>query len=490
MKQTVIALTLHQSGTLRRLKSAITFSIFLYFYFSVSLFSETPEQPLIKIPTFLGNWRRNFYGFSQPPKNLDIIWKKYIGGGVSGYGKGKKKWYGTGWTGQPLVVEEDGKEYLLIGTFNHHLYKLDAATGDEIWKYKFDDIIKGTPTVFFNPDAENKENEIVILCGSRRGAGQPLAAKKAESFRAVSYHTGRKLWGLEIPKTESISRDVDASALVYKGLIYIPAENGFLYILDLNGNLKNQVKLYTSSDIKKHKGNVVLEASPALYKERLYVASGSGHIYGIDIDSRKIVWDFYCGADMESTPVINDSGSMFVGIERQYIKGCGGVFKIDLNKPADNNVEWFFPAGNKKFAEWRGGIVGSVAISPVPVPLAAFTAIDGNVYIVSQDESEDEPVPGPDGKTKYKVPKLLWKKNIGSSISTPVFIDNYLIVAGYDCKLHIFDIQKTDDGISVAETTNFSATGSFESTPTVSDMKIYIGSRNGWFYCLGENPIK
>ncbi|MBN1384372.1 MAG: PQQ-binding-like beta-propeller repeat protein [Elusimicrobia bacterium] len=461
---------------------------FLISLFHCSLFAELHEEPLIKIPTFLGNWRRNFYGFSSVPKKLDIIWKKHIGGAESGYGKGKRKWYGTGWTGQPLIVEENGKEYLIIGTFNHHLYKLDARTGEEIWKYRFDDIIKATPTIFFNPDADNKENEIVILCGSRRGVGKPLNTESVESFRAVSYFTGRKLWGIKIPKTESNSRDVDASALVYKGTIYIPAENGYLYILDLNGDLIKQVKLYTSDDVKKHRNNVIAEASPALYNGILYIASGSGHIYGIDTNSHEIVWDFYCGADMESTPVINNYGCMFVGIEKEYIKGNGGVFKIDLNNPIGEQVVWFFPTENKKFAGWLGGVVGSVAISSYPEPIVAFTAIDGHVYIVSQDEFEKDLVLGPNKKNKYKTPKLLWKENIGSSISTPVFIDNHLIVAGYDKKLHIFDIEMTDEEeICVTESDSFSTTGSFESTPVVSDMKIYIGSRNGWFYCLGEN---
>lgn len=49
----------------------------------------------------------------------------------------------AGWTGQPLLIKENGEPYLIQGASNHHK-KIRAKTGKLIWQYKFDDVIKGT----------------------------------------------------------------------------------------------------------------------------------------------------------------------------------------------------------------------------------------------------------------------------------------------------------------------------------------------------------
>ncbi|MEM2954895.1 MAG: PQQ-binding-like beta-propeller repeat protein, partial [Candidatus Nanoarchaeia archaeon] len=59
--------------------------------------------------------------------------------------------------------------------------------------------------------------------------------------------------------------------------------------------------------------------------------------------------------------------------------------------------------------------------------------------------------------------------------------EDKLITAGYDCKLKIFKKENT----GFVQIDSFIA-GAFESTPLVFEGKIYIGSRDGYFYCLGE----
>jgi outer membrane protein assembly factor BamB len=90
---------------------------------------------------------------------------------------------------------------------------------------------------------------------------------------------------------------------------------------------------------------------------------------------------------------------------------------------------------------------------------------------------------GFDGKAIYPRPKLLFKKKIGGSISTPVFVDDYLITQGYGQELYVFHVEY--------ETLKFTQVGSInigciESTPIVWENKIFIGSRDGYFYCIGE----
>jgi outer membrane protein assembly factor BamB len=69
---------------------------------------------------------------------------------------------------------------------------------------------------------------------------------------------------------------------------------------------------------------------------------------------------------------------------------------------------------------------------------------------------------------------------MGPSISTPIFVGNKIIAPGYD-GLFLYTI-KNDKSFELSA--QFDAT--FESTPVVHNRKVYIASRNGYFYCLGD----
>jgi outer membrane protein assembly factor BamB len=441
----------------------------------------------ILVPTYLGNDKRKFHGIGPVPHPLVVVWKYKIGGDSTRIGKKAVKWYGTGWTGQPTLVCEDGHDYLIIGGYDHILRKIDAESGKEIWKYTFDDVIKASSTLF------EMKQDIMILQGSRQGFKNTLRDMLIPSFRAISFNTGQEIWRLNVPRTGSYSRDVDGSALIYKDKIVIGAENGMLYVLDpLETELRqgiqqpkilHEYRLYDKKDVLQHRGNVTIESSPALLDDVVYISSGAGHIYGIDLKKDSIIWDFRTGSDLDGTVTITEDKKLLCGIEKQYIKGQGGLIKLDPARSPSDCVEWFYPTGNKNFAGWEGGIIGSQSVREVPKhPMVAFHAIDGYLYVVSLNDTNNM-VMGFDSTKFYPSPKLLFKKYIGGSISTPIFIDNHLITQGYNEMMYVFDINDTTMIFSQVDSLNI---GSIESTPIVWQNRIYIGSRNGYFYCLGE----
>ena len=77
------------------------------------------------------------------------------------------------------------------------------------------------------------------------------------------------------------------------------------------------------------------------------------------------------------------------------------------------------------------------------------------------------------------MPELLFEKNIGISVSTPLFINNKLIVASSK-GLWLFEV--INENIKLID--HFEST--FESTPVVHNNRIYIASTDGYLYCLGE----
>lgn len=458
---------------------------------------EEPARPEIEtvVPTFLGNKQRHYYG-QQPPDALEVKWRKYLGKGKTVISRkiGEKEWEGAGWTGQPLLVKEDTTLYLIQGAYDHHLRKIRAFDGKTIWKYQFDDVIKGTGTLWHQPQYEEPENRLVILQGSRLGVGNYLDSDYIPSYRAISYFTGEELWRLNVKWTHSYSRDVDGSALMMGDTAYLGLENSLFTVFNpdyqdasrrqgmLQPEIYQEHRLYEMQDVEKHDHNVVTESSPCLLGGRIYITSGSGHVYGYNLKTDRLDWDFYIGSDMDGSPVVTSDSCLMVPVEKQYIKGRGGAFKLNPSRDPDKAVEWYYPIPDAKLLSWKGGIIGSVGVNDHYAgdgddKLAAFVGIDGHLYVVDHQEVvPDKTVAGPDSITRYPTPELVYKREVGPSISTPVFYENKLVVATYD-GLYLFEYDQDNHFVLKDK-----FTAPFEATPVAYNNSIYVASRNGYLY--------
>jgi outer membrane protein assembly factor BamB len=483
-------------------------------------------QKQILFGTFLGDGSRRRYGIGPAPTSLDVIWKVKLGSGQTQRKADNKlvSWSGNGWTGQCTVVEEGGRDYLLVGAYDHNLRRIDALTGKVIWKAKFDDVIKGTNTVFANPRPTSDEDRIIVVAGSRRGSAYKIGDPRIAPFKAVSFATGKELWRLPIPKTPQYSQDVDASSLLVDDTLYVPVEPGYVYGLDPSATeswmtwRKPVVRyqsppLWTAADVKAHpdmgEANIAVEASVARIGDTLYQAAGSGHVYGLALPDLRIVWDYEVGSDLDGTTVVTRDNKLLISVEKQYIAGRGGILMLDPSKPPASAGVWYFPTENRGISEWKGGVIGSVAVNDETnadgskPALAAFNSVDGNLYVVSQDRMAAKPVAGFDGKTMYPTPVQVFKGNIGAAISTPVIVGDAIIAAGYDSKVHLYRIDylaadasgagvvlTSRDGstwkVRVREIAAFKAGGTFEATPLVWKGRVYLGCRDGYLYCLGR----
>lgn len=455
-----------------------------------------PEVRFINA-TFLGNENRTYYG-SDAPDELELIWKQFLGKGITVISRslGEKEWMGAGWTGQPLMVEEEGELYLIQGAFDHHLKKIRARDGELIWQYAFDDVVKGTGSLWRHPDPRSAEEAVLILQGSRLGTHHFLDAKYIPSYRAISLLNGKEQWRLDVKYTGSYSRDVDASALVYDDLAYIGLENSLFTVLDprpekaeIRDGMKQPLvleehRLYEMDDLKKHRNNIVTEGSPCRIGDHIYIPSGSGWVWGYNLKSRNLDWRFYVGSDMDGSAVATPDSCLLISVEKQYIRGEGGILKLDPRKTGTEAVCWFFPTGSVEFAGWQGGVIGSAAVSAEHfsgLNLVAFTAIDGHFYVVDLQETGPEKTLGPDSLTRYPKPRMHYKAKTGESIATPLFVEDKLLVPGYGgLWLYQYDEQGNFQLLD-----RFNAI--FEATPFVYEKKIYIASRDGYLYCLG-NP--
>ena len=479
----------------------------------------------VKVGTFLGNYGRRFYGLGPAPSRLDVLWRVKLG---SGWSSGKldsdppSKWAGSGWTGQPNVVVDGGKTYVLAGSYGYKLRRIDAQTGEVVWAYRYDDIIKGSPSVFQNPSPTGADDKYIVVAGSRRGYPYKLDDPRVAPLRAVTFGSGTELWRLPVPQTRSYSRDCDGSGFYHDGRFFIGVESGWFYALD---PLRTETwaegekpvvearQLLLGDERASDQGrDLVLESSASALGKNLYIASGAGHVYGLRRSDLKVVWDYFVGSDLDGTPVPTRKSLLLQAVEKQYIEGKGGMLALDPSKPADQATVWFFPTGNRKVGDWDGGVVGSAAVNDeynddgAHPALCAFNAIDGYLYVISQDTMSEQTVAGPNREKGLATPVQVARIWNGGSISTPIIVGDALVAGGYDQRVHLYHIryapaEKGDAGalpsangdgrywtVTLEERDQFYAEGAFESTPTMWDGRIYIGCRDGWFYCLGDKP--
>ncbi len=450
--------------------------------------------------SFLHSEGRNYYG-EQLPERLDIIWQHFLGTGTTNLA-GVVAWSGAGWTGQPLMVEENGVKYLIQGAYDHNLKKIRADSGELIWQHNFGDVIKGTGTLWINPNPRNLEEAVLVMQGSR-ASGQSLA-KTVGSYRGVSYFTGRELWRLSSDKSHCYSRDVDASCLVVGDTAYLGLETGFFVVFNpdpakadtLDGILQPQIykktdSLYTLRDVALHSRNIVTEGSPTKLGQRIYLASGSGWVWGYDVPTQTMDWKFYIGSDMDGSPVATRDSCILIAVEKQYIAGKGGVLKLDPQRDsAVSPVVWYYPTENRQFASWQGGIIGSVSTNESYAEgktraMGACVAIDGFLHVFALNEIDtSKKVLLFDGKTSVATPKTVFKYPTGPAISTPLFIGDQILALTYD-SLYLF---RHDAQYNFSLSARLAIRG--EATPLVHEGRIYVASRDGFLYCIGNSPDK
>jgi outer membrane protein assembly factor BamB len=448
--------------------------------------------------TFLGNFQRTYYGDSLP-ENLNLNWKILLGHGKTIVGKDTFDWAGAGWTGQPILFQQDSDIYLLQGTYSHQLKKINIKTAKVVWEYAFDDVIKGTSTLWINKqDTSSMETRYIAMQGARQGTNKTMYSPVVPSFRAISLISGKELWELNVWHTPSYSRDVDASAAYIGDTAYLGLENGkFISFKPDPATAKmaqgikqpqilDTATLYEKNDAALHRGNLVTEASPAILGNRVYLASGSGHIYGYNLTSKKIDWQFDIGSDIDGSPIVTNDSCLLISIEKQYISGHGGALKLDPTKTGNEAVKWFFPVPDRQFASWQGGIIGSIAVSDFYQKdsvnqIAAFNTIKGNFYVVMHTATDSsELVKDFNLKNSYYQPKVIFSYNTGPSISTPIIIPPRILVAGYN-GIFLFEYDKNYNFKLLAK-----LPGGFESTPFAYKGKIYIASRDGNLYSFGN----
>lgn len=425
--------------------------------------------------TFRGNPTRSYYGTGPMPRTVpQVLWTypgKKMCGDSSEYGE-VRTWCGTGWTGQPAVFERDGRTWVVFGAYDYNVHFVDGATGQDIIPpFPTGDIAKGNVTV--DPDGYP-----LVYAGSRDNKLRILAfdgAAPRELF-AINGRTGDRVW----------NDDWDAAPLIIGDHLIEGGENSWFVGYRLNrGYAPDGTVTVNPQEVFRVQGwddqllhdlggqdprRVSLEASVAVSGDTAWLNSSGGLLQGWDISSLRTgvgqvtrIFRFWTGDDSDSTVVVDDEGYLYVGVEvdraTARAEEVGQMLKIDPRNP-DNPVVWSVHTNFRvDDGVWTAPIIDGDVVF--------WTSKPGTVYAIDRATGT-----------------VLWTTGVnGPALSSPVLVDGVLLQGDAAGVLHAFDV--TDPHVPPVELWQLDIGGNIESTPAVWNGRIYVGTRAGYFVCVG-----
>lgn len=428
--------------------------------------------------TFRGNPTRSYHGKGPVPSEPAVRWTYPAGGAMcsnSTVGEETKQWCGTGWTGQPAVFARDGRQWVVFGAYDAAVHFVDGADGSDILPpFRVGDIIKGSVTV--DPDGfplvytGSRDNYFRVLAIDREGAAQEL-------WRLSATDVSPTLW----------NNDWDGSALVLGDYLIEGGENSQLHVVKLNraygpdGLVTVDPQLVFNTPgwdqqvIDDLAGNrakeMSIESSVAVLGNTVYFANSGGLVSGWDLGPLLTggepvqTFRFWTGDDTDASIVIDDEGFLYVSVEfeRDNARGreVGQLVKLDPRRPEDP-VVWSYKDQ-----------------ASVPAGFWATPAVLDSVVINATDGGE---VLGLDRTTGEK----LWSFGLpGPTWQSPVVVDGKLVQGDCEGSLHGYDL--ADPRVLPQEIWAVPIGGCIESTPAVWEGRIFVGTRVGKFFSIGDD---
>lgn len=251
---------------------------------------------------------------------------------------------GAASTAWPGVTIEGGTAYLADGPY---VYQVNLATGVEATR-----TVNGESQPLRFPESSN--NQVSFFAPPvLTPDGQLIVGSAGHSHNLYSINpeTYTQNWLFDD------ARDVYlGSVLVLNERIYAPNGDGYLYMLDLKGNL------LATFDIPEHG----LWSAPVTDGETIFLTSLDHHVYAIDPATLAVKWKTKLDGAINASVTLSGDGRLFVGTLSKTL------FALDS---ANGNIAWQRPLD--------GWLYSSPSLDGDTLYIGAVIgATDGKVYAI------------------------------------------------------------------------------------------------------------
>ena len=435
------------------------------------------------LTTFRGNASRDYYGEGPVPLHPVVRWRYPRTGGLCSVSSdlfGTETWCGTGWTGQPNVIQHpDGVIEIREGAYDRDYHFLNGLTGKPLRpSLPTGDLAKGSAT-------SDSDGYPLYYGGSRDNLLRVIALDRSQPTVLWEFDADSqpgKVW----------NDDWDAAPLQIGDYLLEGGENSWFYAIHLHRHYRADGKVRVNPQIvmrvpgwdeqlreQVQDDDISIENSVAFRDGVVYFSNSAGLVQGWDISDilkggthYKRVFRFWDGDDTDASIVITSSRHLIVGrkMEENVPRtesfprdhAIGDLMELDPRRPG-HPVLWSHQLGG--FAP-DDGVLGTPAYYK-GVIYATWT--EGGVAAVDD-----------------RTGKLLWKMPLhGPTWSSPVPLDGKLIVADGAGRLNCFDISDPRVMPKLLWRLPLSS-GVIEATPAVWHGWIYVGSRDGGIYGVAD----
>lgn len=340
-----------------------------------------------------------------------------------------------GWAGTAF---RDGIIY--VGTRDGRVVAINASTQSQQWDYAANAAIYTTPIL----------DDDLGYVGTY--SGRVLALNTTARSQDLSFPQKRySEWEWNCPTENAGSNAIVADFLASEDSIYVSSSNGRVYSLDKKSGDLN----WQSEVLDKEHGKIW--TSPVIQGNTLFVSTFDGHIYALSLETGVVLdWSFEWEAGFVSSPVI-DADVIYVGSFDRHlyaleIGGNQSLWRFPQEKPAAN---WFWasPAVNE----------GVVYAGCLDGRLYAINATTGQeLWSYMTEDQKDKPSP---------------------IISSPVLMDNLLIVVNESGTVYVFDLteENREEGVPLEP---ISIGADVKSSFCAQDGLVYIRSENNSVYVV------
>jgi outer membrane protein assembly factor BamB len=337
----------------------------------------------------------------------------------------------------------------------------NAQSLDLLWSTKTGDEVHSSPA-YYNG---------TVYVGS--------SDKRLYAFKAK---TGAQVW------KKATGGLIGSSPAVSNGKVYVASSDGKVYAFDA----ATGAPIWTTANIG------VSDSSPAVSGGKLYIGLTDGTVHALDATSGANVWSFPTGAAVDSSPAVV-GGLMYVGSDdgTLYALDAGNgslVWSVALgfavvSSPAVANGTVYVGGGtNGEFCALNATKLGGFCSNPVGGAIYSSPAVaNGLVYI----GSDDHKLYALDANTLT----VKWSYPTGGLVrSSPALADSpgysgggrggVVVVGSDDSFLYALDGDRYGAGSFLwrAQTG-----GTVESSPTVADGMVFVGSSDHKVYAFALN---